>query len=98
MPFAIQTTDKADHEGLRLEVRAEHLTYLESQKGILLAAGATLSDDGQHATGGLLVVDVEDRKAAETFINNDPFTKAGLFQSIKITRWRKAFFNFQNTL
>jgi uncharacterized protein YciI len=46
----------------------------------------------------LLIVDVEDRKAAEEFIANDPFTTAGLFAKITVKRWRKAFFNYANCL
>ena len=38
-------------------------------------------------------MDVDERTEAERFINEDPFTKAGLFEKITVTRWRKAFFN-----
>jgi uncharacterized protein YciI len=93
MPFAIKTTDKPGKEELRTKLRPAHLDYLDSQKEILLAAGALLSDDGKHASGGLLVVDVEDRAAAQRFIDNDPFTKGGLFAQITIERWRKAYFD-----
>ena len=46
----------------------------------------------------MLIIDVDDRAAAEAFIAEDPFTKAGLFESVTVTRWRKAFFNFENLL
>ena len=98
MPYMIRTKDKPGHATLRAEMRAEHLKSLEGHKDKLLAAGALLSDDGKDATGGLLIVDVEDRKAAEDFIANDPFTKAGLFTKITVKRWRKAFFNYANCL
>ena len=91
MFFAIKTTDKPDREELRNRLRAEHLAYLDSQIDKLVAAGALLSDDGQHASGGLLIVDVEDRAGAEQFIAQDPFTKGGLFAQITIERWRKAY-------
>ena len=38
-------------------------------------------------------MDTDDRAEAERFIAEDPFTKAGLFQSVTVVRWRKAFFN-----
>jgi uncharacterized protein YciI len=44
------------------------------------------------------ILDVEDRAAAEEFIANDPFCEAGLFESVTITRWRKAYFNFASGL
>ena len=91
MPFAIRTTDKPGVQELRDKLQAEHLAYLDSQLGILLAAGSLRSDDNRSATGGILIVDVEDRAEAERFINDDPFTKNGLFSDIRIDRWRKAY-------
>lgn len=98
MPYLIQTLDKPDSAHIRSGVRPEHLKYLDANQGKLLAAGALLNDDGSGGHGGVLIVDVEDRKAAEDFIANDPFSKAGLFQKVTVTRWRKAYFNFQNCL
>jgi uncharacterized protein len=98
MPFLIQTRDKPGHAHLRASVRAVHLDYLEAHKDKLLAAGALLEDDGSVGEGGVLIVDFETREAAEAFAENDPFTKAGLFAAVTITRWRKAYFNFQNCL
>src|SRR5258708_32173053 len=98
MPYMIRTKDKPGHASLRAEMRAEHLKYLEAHKDKLLATGALLSDDGKDATGGLLIVDVEGRKAAEDFIANDPFTTAGLFPKITGKRWPQALFNYANRL
>jgi uncharacterized protein len=93
MPYAIKTTDRPGHAELRAKLREQHLAYLDSQMSILLAAGALLSDDGKSASGGLLVVDTDDRAAAQRFIDNDPFTKNGLFSQVTIERWRKAYFD-----
>ena|SRR6266851_9885150 len=98
MPYVIRTKDKPHHAHLCAEIRAKHLEYLEARKDKLLAGGALLSDDGKDATGGLLIVDVEDRESAEDFIANDPFTKAGLFEKVTVKRWRKAYFNYANCL
>jgi uncharacterized protein YciI len=40
-----------------------------------------------------LLVDTESREEAEEFLRHDPFSIAGLFGTVTITRWRKAFFN-----
>lgn len=98
MPYAIQTKDKPDHGHVRAEVRNTHIAFLDANKDKLLAAGALVDDDGSGGHGGILIVDVDDRAAAEAFIAEDPFTKADLFESVTITRWRKAFFNFENCL
>ncbi|MCG8595411.1 MAG: YciI family protein [Kiloniellales bacterium] len=95
MPYAIITVDKPNSLGLRNQTRAEHLAYLEANKEKLLAAGAKIDDEGEGGYGGVILVDTEDRAEAEAFIQNDPFTKAGLFAGIEVVRWRKAFFNFE---
>jgi uncharacterized protein len=93
MPYAIQTEDKPNSAELRAKNRPAHLEYLTANQHLLLAAGALINDDGSGGNGGILILDTEDRAEAERFIKEDPFTKAGLFQSVAVTRWRKAFFN-----
>ena len=93
MPYAIQTKDKAGSSQIRAVNRPAHIEYLTANKHLLLAAGALIEDDGTGGNGGLLIVDTDERKEAQKFIDNDPFTKAGLFESVTITRWRKAFFD-----
>ena len=93
MFFIILTTDKADSAHVRADNRPEHLAYLESFGDKLIAGGATMTDDGESLTGSFLLIDVEDRAAAEDFARNDPFAKFGLFEKTEIRRWRKVFFN-----
>ena len=93
MPYAIQTVDKASGAPIRAAARAVHLEYLTANKHKLLAAGALIDDDGTGGNGGILIVDTDDRAEAERFVAEDPFTKAGLFEKVTVTRWRKAFFN-----
>ncbi|EDQ03222.1 hypothetical protein DSM14862_03715 (plasmid) [Sulfitobacter indolifex] len=91
MPFMIETWDKDGNHALRLKLRDRHLDYLDQHQTLLLACGAKLSDDGAFASGGIYLVDVEDRASAEDFIQNDPFHEAGLFQRVEVIRWRKAY-------
>ncbi|WP_280564825.1 YciI family protein [Chromohalobacter sp. 48-RD10] len=98
MPFLIETFDKADRQALRLEVRQTHLDYLEANVDVLLACGAKLSDDGETASGGIYLVDLDSREEAERFIKADPFYQADLFAEFKVIRWRQAYLNRKNTL
>jgi uncharacterized protein YciI len=91
MPFMIETFDKPGHAHVRAAERSAHLQYLESNKGLLLACGAKLDDQGEYASGGLYLVALESREAAEAFIEADPFWQAHLFERVNITRWRKAY-------
>ncbi|SEJ92454.1 YciI family protein [Achromobacter sp. NFACC18-2] len=91
MPYIIETFDKPNHQEVRQQHRAKHLEYLDANKQLLLACGAKLQDDGKDAGGGLYIVDVETRDAAQQFIDADPFAQANLFDRVTITRWRKAY-------
>lgn len=93
MFFVVLTTDKPDSAHVRAEHRATHLDYLGSFGEKIVAGGATLTDDGEGMTGSFLLIDVEDRAAAEDFARNDPFAKVGLFATTEIRRWRKVIFN-----
>jgi uncharacterized protein len=95
MPYVIITRDKPNSLDLRNQVRAEHIEFLDENKHRLLGAGAMIEDDGTGGRGGVIIVDTDERKEAEDFIAADPFTKAGLFESVTVSRWRKAFFNFE---
>ena len=91
MPYIIETFDKPGHQEVRQQHRATHLEYLDANKQLLLACGAKLQDDGKDAGGGLYIVALETREAAQQFIDADPFSKADLFERVTITRWRKAY-------
>ncbi|AJG19548.1 YciI family protein [Cupriavidus basilensis] len=91
MPYFIETWDKPNHQTVRQAIRQVHLEFLEQHKQLLLACGAKLNDDGSDAGGGVYIIDVDTREAAQSFIDADPFTKASLFAEVRIMRWRKAY-------
>ena len=91
MPYIIICRDKPDSHQLRADTRPTHLAYLDRHEAKLLAGGALLSDDATSADGSVLIYDTEDRAEAEAFSAGDPFTQAGLFQSVEIRRWRKGY-------
>ncbi len=98
MPYFIETWDKPNHQHVRDRARAEHLAFLEANKHRLLACGAKLTADGAGATGGVYILDTESQEEAEQFLAADPFSGVELFASVAVTRWRKAYFNFENCM
>ena len=96
MAYAIITRDKAGSGPLREKFQAAHKRYLDDHNDrLLLAGGAMLDDGGTTPHGGILIIDTDDRSEAEAFVAADPFSTCGLFESVFITRWRKAFFQHQ---
>lgn len=90
MLFALYCLDKPGHLQVRLDNRPAHLDYLKAAGDKLKIGGPILSPDGQSPIGSLLVLDFADQAAAQAFATNDPYAKAGLFQSVAISPWRMA--------
>lgn len=93
MLWSVSCTDKPHTAATREQQLQPHRAYLQSQKGILVLAGATQSDDGATAIGSLFVVNVNGRAEAKKFSDGDPFTQHGVFATISITRMRKGQWN-----
>jgi hypothetical protein len=92
MLFAVYCTDKQNSLDLRLKTRADHIAYLNSLGNAVKIGGPFLDDKGEMM-GTLVVVEAADRAAAEKIAANDPYAKAGLFQSVEIRGWRWALKN-----
>ena len=57
----------------------------------LPAAGRTAGEDGGGMTGSLIIIGAEARAEAEAFTRDDPYTQAGLFESVTIKPWKLVF-------
>jgi uncharacterized protein len=93
MLYIIYQEDKDGAEAIRAEARERHLAYLDKHESILVLGGALLGDDGATRTGSCLIINVPSREAAEAFSHDEPFRKAGLFKTIKISRMRRGQWN-----
>ena len=87
MLFALICTDKPGSVELRMKVRPDHLAFLESLGSAVKGAGP-FTDDAGSPTGSLILVEAEDRAAAEAVAARDPYAKAGLFSSAEIRPWK----------
>jgi hypothetical protein len=95
MLWAISRVAAPNFAAMREKGLQAHLDYLHSRKNILVVSGATLTDDGKDVVGSMLIINVNSRAEAEAFSDGDPFTKAGMFKSVTITRMRKGQWNPQ---
>ncbi len=91
MLFVITCIDKPDHGPMRAENREDHLAYLDALGDALITAGPLMSDDGERPEGSVLILDFENREAADTFAAGDPYNKAGLFAEVSLRRWKQVF-------
>ncbi len=84
--FVVYCKDKPGALDTRMATRPTHLDYLNGA-GVVKAAGPLLDDAGSPV-GSMLIVEAEDRAAVQAFVDNDPYTLAGIFESVSIDGWR----------
>jgi uncharacterized protein len=89
MLYILYNEDRPDGLAIREATREAHLAYLERHKDKVVLGGGLLSEDGKTRLGSVFIINVADRKAAEAFSADEPFRRAGLFQTTKITRMRR---------
>lgn len=87
MRFAVITKDKPGALQLRLDTRDAHVAYLKSS-GVVEMAGPFLNE-AEEMCGSLVIIEVEDLAAAQSWAANDPYAKAGLFAETRIQAWKK---------
>jgi uncharacterized protein YciI len=89
MYYVITCRDKPDSLPIRLDNRDAHLAGLKTLGPRVLTAGPLLGPGETDMVGSLLIIEFADRPAAEDFVRNDPYNRAGLFENVDIQPWRK---------
>lgn len=84
MPFLIRCLYRPGGAAARLPIRASHIEYMLSALPETVSGGALLDDHG-GAIGMFVLLNTEQRKSAERFIGDEPYSAAGLFETIEIT-------------
>lgn len=84
--FAVICRDKPDALPIRQENRPDHLDYI-NRTGVVFMAGPLL--EGADMAGSLVILDVPDLAAAESWAAGDPYGKAGLFETVTVREWKK---------
>ena len=87
MLVALIARDKVGHIEVRKASRTDHIDYLNSGTAVS-QAGPLLSDEGE-IIGSLIILDVDVLEDARAWSENDPYVKAGLFESVEFILWNK---------
>ena len=94
--FVVSCTD---HEGTvekRLATRPQHIARLQklNDEGRLIVAGAMPKDPSNPQAGfygSTIIVDFETREALDTWLQEEPFLKEGVYSHIDVKPFNKAF-------
>lgn len=94
MLFAFICTDKPGHLNVRMETRPAHVEHLNklNAEGTLKIAGPFLDADGKPC-GSLVIVKADSIEAAQAIADSDPYTKAGLFETVEVKPYNWVFNN-----
>ena len=87
MRVALFCKDKPGALQIRLDNRPAHLDHIRDS-GVVEMAGPLLSEAGEMC-GSLVVLEVGTLAEAQDWATNDPYAKAGLFDSVQIIEWKK---------
>jgi len=87
MLIVLIARDKPGALKKRMDNREAHLAYIE-RTGVVSQAGPLLDEAG-GMTGSLIILDVADMAAAESWAEEDPYARAGLFKNVDLIPWKK---------
>lgn len=90
MLFIAICLDKPESLELRLSTRPAHLAWLAGLGDKVRLGGAMLTPDLAAPTASLLVYEGESADEIRTLCGEDPYAKAGLFDSVTVTPYRQA--------
>jgi uncharacterized protein YciI len=88
MHWLIKCRARPAIDELRVATLPAHTRFLDGYPEVTWYSGPLFTDDNKNAIGSLRLIEFPDRAAANAYINADPYTKAGIFESISIERWK----------
>jgi uncharacterized protein YciI len=89
--WVIQCSDKPDTGQLRARYYPDHRKYLEKFTSNVVGCGPILSDDATHEIGHAFFIELPHRENAEVFIAEEPFARAGVYETVRVLRWSNSF-------
>ena len=87
MQFHVQLIDDPEASDKRKTHVEAHRSYFDDHRDNFIARGATATDDLAQTLSSVIFVEFETWDAVRSFVENEPFNRAGLFRDIHIRRW-----------
>lgn len=87
LQFYVHALDKAGSD-IRKTLHEEHVAYLTEHGDSVMVRGPLVTDDGETRNGSVLLLDFPGIEAARAFWAEEPYNKAGLYESVEFYAWR----------
>ena len=88
--WAIYCWDKPGAAASRHALPAQQ-SYVNDFGERVIGYGHFVSDDGHEMLGTTFFMQIDDRRAADAFVANEPLNKAGIYQRVETHRWSNSF-------
>ncbi len=85
MLFTVIAKDRPNALEQRMALRPDHLAYCVAP--VVRLAGPFFNDRNEMV-GSLLIIEADDMAAAQAWLADEPFFKAGLFATSEISAWK----------
>ena len=72
---------------LREGAMGAHQAYLRKTRDQIRFTGPILQEDGKTPAGALALIDAPDKATAQSWMDNEGYTRAGAFEHVTVTRW-----------
>jgi uncharacterized protein len=88
--YFVYGRDRPGSLPLKIELAEQHWAFMDACQGRFVARGPTLTGAGEDAepTGSLHIVDLPDADAARSFAHDEPYYRAGVFETVEVYRFR----------
>ncbi len=90
MLFIATCVDKPHSVEKRKGNRPAHLAYLNGLGAKVKTGGALLGPDHQTPVGSMIIFEGESEDDILALLAKDPYSRAGLFESVSVKPWRQA--------
>lgn len=82
--FILNARDKAGALDIRMANRPAHLDWAKASADKIRMAGPVFTEDGETFAGSVFVLEMETLAEVQEWAAQDPYTKAGLFETVEI--------------
>jgi uncharacterized protein len=89
--WAIYCWDKPGADSARVAALPAQKTYVKTFAARVIGYGHFVSDDGRDTLGTSFFMQLDDRAAADKFIEAEPMYRAGVYARVEVHRWSNSF-------
>ena len=95
MLWILFCVDKPDSGALRQQHLDTHRAYLGDNAHRLFFTGPQMTDDGDRQVGSVFILKADSRALAQVFLEGEALYRAGVFESVTISRIRRGRLNVE---